>query len=422
MSIILNDISFNMLLWDTLVELFFARWYDDIVQQNTWFCWDTPPYFFRYNKRDDILILPRSLSINTKYKYTKKQAILLQDLLIKSTSLEVLRVEICKYIPDWSIFIGDIDSGGLMGVKSFEDVKISTHILSFFSRNQKNFYIQQGELLFYYQYEDYQKVTKLFTQILKQDPWNPFVLLRYARYLWSVLYKYDKKQAHIEIAIEYASLAIENLKGQDTIFSFCYSWLGQLYSAKMDYTASLTCYEKTISINASRRLHQDEPYIWKANALSNLKKYHESMAMYNFLLERWLSDKQSNDFRNFKIMAINYWNTQDIEKFQEMFIRSISLLMNSLEEREIFVTLDGYSIWVTDYIKLLEGFRKDEFNSFVEYYQKAIYGTPERIREIVVSLAFIFLGQATWKTQASFHTSRWLEQLSLWYITSSINV
>lgn len=70
MSIVLTDDTFQNLLIDTLLELFFEKYYDDILKNNQ-FRVDCPVYYFRFNKRTDLLIVIGTFTINEQYNFSK---------------------------------------------------------------------------------------------------------------------------------------------------------------------------------------------------------------------------------------------------------------------------------------------------------------------------------------------------------------
>jgi len=111
-------------------------------------------------------------------------------------------------------------------------------------------------------------------------------------------------------------------------------------------------YDKTISINLSQYLHKDEPYIWKASALTAMKKYRESAEIYTFLEKQGLSEKHKGDFRVYKTIAINFWYLKQKEKFRENFIKSLELLIQQ-EKSQLILTFSSEQINILNDVFLL---------------------------------------------------------------------
>jgi hypothetical protein len=111
MSIVLNDETFESLFQETIVELFFANWYQEVLK-NTEFCLDSPVYFYRHTVKDNLLVLPDALSVNTTYQLSSVQlekVYGLISLVVKND--DTLKRELLHHIPAWSHFISsDIHS------------------------------------------------------------------------------------------------------------------------------------------------------------------------------------------------------------------------------------------------------------------------------------------------------------------------
>jgi len=387
-------------LHEAIIEIFFSDWYEK-VKENREFCLDVPVYFYRKN--------------TVLWDYKKNYPSLTEK------SFEEKKKLLLSYFPDWSLFIKEwAPTGSLYGVLSFEWIKESSFVEEFFIKYKENFYIQQAELLFRYKQSDFLRTNQLFEKIRACDPENPFILLKYARFLWSVLFKQNQDNTILEKAIEHSQVALKSLWKDWEIFSFSYAWLWQLYSAKWDYKQAIKWYDKTISINLSQYLHKDEPYIWKASALTAMKKYRESAEIYTFLEKQGLSEKHKEDFRVYKTIATNSWYLKQKEKFRESFIKSLELLIQQ-EKSQLILTFSSEQINILNDVFLLWIFPlQNEFNSFINYYEpKVNHKIPKNSREIFL-LWFFFLKQIAWDESIHFHNTRWLEKLCFLYLWSFI--
>lgn len=419
MSIVLNDEKFNSLYQETVLELFFSNWYNTVIK-NVEFCLDAPLYFYRYNERPDTLILKSSFSINEDFSLTISQKdFLLSFIAAVSDNNNFIKLELLRLIPEWSNFISisDYSTGSLEWVFGPEDIEITQEILSFFSKYSENLFVKEAHLLVSYKLKDYTLSWKLFQSIIAIDPGNPFILLRYARFLWSVCYKQSLNIEFIESAISYIKLAITNLGPTISNFTFCYAWIWQLYHAVSNYDEAIFWYNKTITLNESQWFYKEEWYIWTANAMTGLGRYTESISIYENIFKTKLAKKHSIDFRNFKVMAINYWYIYEFIKFRHFFLKSLNFFLIS-EQGHITITLGNEKLLLSDIKNFLDrnSILQNDFNSFQEYYFQYLRDLQNNSWMIILQLWWLFLKFESSTLNIWFHNSRWLEKLCFYYL------
>ncbi len=423
MSIKLDSPTFHFLLQETVIELFFSSWYKE-VSTKTEFCIDVPVYFYRKNSRKDILISTQSGCINSNYELSTDQKDAVIDISKIWNDLEHLRWWLLKILPDWSLFISSKsnEKNTLLWVRSFEGFEPSKAIELFFIKYGDNLYIKEWRLLMAYKTASYSFTENLFQEIISEDPGNPFILLRYARFLWSVRFKQTRDTTILDTAKIHIHEAIKNLWDEICIFSFAHAWMGQLYHAEGKYDNAINWYNKTIELNESHAIHTDEPYIWKANSLTALGKHKESDEIYTRLLERWLSEKHKNDYRNFQVMAINAWHQKKIQQFQKNFIKSFLLLRTS-EKGEFSVTIDGARLWIETVFSHFQhnNFLKNDMNSFIKYHEKWAPNMTQDIMMPIMLFGYLFLKNELWIMHVEFHNSRHCESLCFYYLQTLLH-
>lgn len=112
--------------------------------------------------------------------------------------------------------------------------------------------------------------------------------------------------------------------------------------------------------------------------MTGLARYTESISIYENIFKIKLAKKHSIDFRNFKVMAINYWHIYEFVKFRHFFLKSLNFLLVN-EQEHIFITLGNEKFLLSDVKNFLDknSILSNDFNSFQEYYFQYIKDLQE---------------------------------------------
>jgi hypothetical protein len=99
--------------------------------------------------------------------------------------MRALRNELQEWFPYWTyLFQVDPHTESVYGIISPEKIPLSAELELCFIQTQQDFFWQQAYLwLLYSRHGHHDRIHILFQSLIESDPDNPFVLLRYARFL-----------------------------------------------------------------------------------------------------------------------------------------------------------------------------------------------------------------------------------------------
>lgn len=423
MSIVLTDDTFQNLLIDTLLELFFEKYYDDILKNNQ-FRVDCPVYYFRFNKRTDLLIAIGTFTINEQYNFSKWQKSLLDSFSSKLNAWVFdFDLEISKYTNDFKFFFREqfayANSDPIIEAYNEDKTLSKEQLTVLLKKYPSNLFLWQALMLVEYDLHNFENLQKIYSLLLRLDSGNPFILLGRSRLLGSVLWKTTSNRKLLDQAEQDIELAIINLWTDSDYFTFIYAWLGQILMAKQLYLESIVLYDKTIQLNESQSLVKIEPYLWKADAFTKLWKFKESQDLYDHIY----LDTQSlvEDFRYYRSIAMNSWGLNDITKFREYFLKSICSLFQ--KEHEFIITLNWVQSIVSTFQSILSTDQAllNDFDSFSIYYRNNVLEELENwIAFQIYTIWWLYLKNSMNTFTVNFHNSRDLEKYCFLFLQSYV--
>jgi hypothetical protein len=277
------------------------------------------------------------------------------------------------------------------------------------------FYLSQWAIV-YFANKGNNDLDSFFDFCFLVDEENPFLLARYARFLWSAKYKLTRDSVLLERAEQALLKSIHCF--WDQIVPFVYGWLWYIYIEQKKYQDALDIMERNIQANADYGHEQAESFIWKSLALNKLKRYKESYDLcFRIKNNTIINDKK--DFRFYRLFADTCFHLERWSDFRIYLEKCIELL---LWETSIHITHLWYTYTFTNdtlsswnlFFWFSDMYYKNAFDWFLEYNKEKITNS---YREIIYMLGFFEKERILWR-QTSFKETRNVEVLCFEYVAS----
>lgn len=326
----MNSNDFKLLLHESVFEFYmYDRYKKEYLDVSLKRFFDIPYFYFRAVEKPGLFfsrknIVDRTRAYDLLCENEKKEV----EKLRKKISLWTLDFQkyFREHLPHYSFMFPDqVSKYEISNPELISDVCFH-QLENFLERDPQNFWGIQALIIYKYSKWEYSFLDKMFMEALSQDPCNPFILARYARYIWSVKYKKVKDDTLWLRAEKCLRKAIYFfVDGQ--VPTFFYSWLWNTLLVQKKYTDAISQYDITIIENSKLHHKQAEPYIWKAWALLKIKKYQQAHDILKCIEENEnINDKK--DFRFYKLQAEILYGLGNYKDFQETFLKSIKIFFD----------------------------------------------------------------------------------------------